>query len=194
MAHLAMIPSPLGMLGIAVSKEGSLCRIEFPLKGYKREAEASLHGKNQSVFASGCGGLSGKTIDDVCTGNPVMVDVVAQLDRYFEDPQWCFKLPLTLGGTPFQRRVWRALQSIPPGETVAYGTLANALGTSARAVGNACRANPIPIIIPCHRVVGAHDTGGFMGSRTNGPLAIKRWLLMHEIPSKSSKKRRVFHA
>ena len=187
-----MIPSPLGMLAIAVSKEGSLCRIEFPLKGHKRDAEASLHGKTQPVFALGCGGLSGKTIDDVCTGNPVMVDVVDQLHRYFEDPQWCFKLPLTLGGTPFQRRVWRALQSIPSGKTVAYGTLADALGTSARAVGNACRANPIPIVIPCHRVVGAHDTGGFMGSRADQSLIIKRWLLTHEVPSDTSKECRVF--
>nr|VFK44850.1 MAG: methylated-DNA-[protein]-cysteine S-methyltransferase [Candidatus Kentron sp. TC]VFK47134.1 MAG: methylated-DNA-[protein]-cysteine S-methyltransferase [Candidatus Kentron sp. TC] len=114
------------------------------------------------------------------TENSVVADAVEQLGRYFEDPEWRFELPLAPGGTPFQQRVWQALQSIPSGETISYGTLAARLGTCARAVGNACRGNPIPIIIPCHRVVGVRGPGGFMGSRAGEPLAIKKWLLTHE--------------
>lgn len=83
-------------------------------------------------------------------------------------------------GTPFQQRVWRALQAIPAGEVRRYGELAAALGTSARAVAAACRANPIPLLIPCHRVVAAAGPGGYMGQTRGEALAIKLWLLRHE--------------
>lgn len=83
-------------------------------------------------------------------------------------------------GTPFQRRVWQALTGIPFGETRSYGELAKALHSSARAVAGACRRNPLPLLVPCHRVVSKNNLGGFMGN-TDGPaLAIKRWLLQHE--------------
>jgi methylated-DNA-[protein]-cysteine S-methyltransferase len=74
------------------------------------------------------------------------------------------------------------MQSIPAGETRTYGELAKAIGSSARAVGGACGANPIPLVVPCHRVVGAGGSlGGFMGAREEGfELMIKRWLLAHE--------------
>ena len=108
-------------------------------------------------------------------------EVLDQLFRYFEDPRWRFDLPLLMGGTPFQRRVWEALRRIPPGETRSYGELAAALGSSARAVGGACRRNPIPIVVPCHRVIAAGGgPGGFMGRREGEALAIKTWLLDHE--------------
>jgi methylated-DNA-[protein]-cysteine S-methyltransferase len=83
-------------------------------------------------------------------------------------------------GTPFQRRVWQRLSAIPAGETLTYGALARELGTSARAVGGACRTNPIPLVIPCHRVVATNGLGGYSGERGGDWLAKKRWLLAHE--------------
>ena len=106
--------------------------------------------------------------------------VLDQLFHYFEDARWEFDLPLAPGGTPFQRRVWQALRRIPSGSTRSYGELAGELGSSARAVGGACRRNPIPIVVPCHRIVSATGVGGFMGERDGEALAIKRWLLDHE--------------
>ena len=87
-----------------------------------------------------------------------------QLTDYFTGAQREFELPLAPEGTSFRLRVWQAMQSIPYGETMSYGALARALGTAPRAVGGACGANPIPLIIPCHRVVGAGGAlGGFSG-------------------------------
>lgn len=104
----------------------------------------------------------------------------AQLRAYFADPRRPLDLPLELTGTPFQKRVWAALRAIPAGETRRYGELADRLGSGPRAVGGACRANPIPLFVPCHRVVAAGGAGGFMG-RVEGPaLALKHWLLQHE--------------
>lgn len=103
-----------------------------------------------------------------------------QLARYFDEPGFRFTLPLCTADTDFQHRVRGALQAIPAGEVRTYGELARSLGTSARAVGGACRANPMPLIVPCHRVVAAAGPGGYAG-RTVGPeLARKRWLLAHE--------------
>jgi methylated-DNA-[protein]-cysteine S-methyltransferase len=72
------------------------------------------------------------------------------------------------------------LRSIPPGRTRTYGELASKLGTSARAVGGACRANPCPVVVPCHRVVAANGLGGFAGDTSGRKLEVKRWLLRHE--------------
>jgi methylated-DNA-[protein]-cysteine S-methyltransferase len=104
----------------------------------------------------------------------------AELSAYFADPGHRFELPLRLAGTPFQRRVWEALSAIAPGRTRTYGDLAAELGTSPRAVGGACRANPCPIVVPCHRVVGATGLGGFAGDTSGHKLDVKRWLLRHE--------------
>lgn len=106
--------------------------------------------------------------------------VMAQLEAYFRDPRYPFTVPLATGGTTFQQRVWAALQTIPPGTVLTYGELARQLGTAARAIGGACRANPLPILIPCHRVVGQQGLGGYTGAVTGDPLGIKRWLLRHE--------------
>lgn len=104
----------------------------------------------------------------------------AELAAYFADGRHCFRIPLYLAGTPFQQAVWQALQTIPPGQVVTYGGLARRLSSSPRAIGNACRRNPCPILVPCHRVVAAHGLGGYDG-RTDGPLLErKRWLLRHE--------------
>ncbi|MFO7641570.1 MAG: methylated-DNA--[protein]-cysteine S-methyltransferase [Candidatus Competibacteraceae bacterium] len=106
--------------------------------------------------------------------------VVAQLEAYFRDPQASFTVPLALPGTVFQQRVWAALQAIPAGTVLTYGELARQLGTAARAIGSACRNNPLPILIPCHRVVSRQGLGGYAGEVTGDPLGIKRWLLRHE--------------
>lgn len=106
--------------------------------------------------------------------------VCRQLRAYLEDPRAAFDLPLALRGTPYQRRVWRALRRIPPGRVLTYGELARRLKTGARAVGRACQANPMPIVVPCHRVVATDSAGGFMGRRRGAAIALKRWLLAHE--------------
>ncbi len=106
--------------------------------------------------------------------------VAAQLGRYFADPGPGFDLPLSLQGSAFQQRVWQRLQQIPLGTVCTYGALAGEFGTSPRAIGNACRANPVPIVVPCHRVVAVHGWGGYAGAKGGKKLAAKRWLLRHE--------------
>jgi methylated-DNA-[protein]-cysteine S-methyltransferase len=106
--------------------------------------------------------------------------VCEQLLRYFENPDAQFTVSLKPVGTPYQQKVWQAMSNIPRGETRSYGELAAALKSGAQAVGQACGANSIPIIIPCHRVVGKAGLGGFMRHACGDPLKIKRWLLTHE--------------
>lgn len=103
-----------------------------------------------------------------------------QLRTYFEEPSHCFRLEFDLRGTPFQQRLWQALLQIAPGQTLSYGDLAKILSSSARAVGNACRANPCPIVVPCHRVLAKQGLGGYAGATGGKNLEIKRWLLRHE--------------
>jgi methylated-DNA-[protein]-cysteine S-methyltransferase len=106
---------------------------------------------------------------------------VRELDRYLADPGFRFTLPLAAAGTPFRQRVWEAIARIPAGESRTYGELARELHTAPRAVGGACGANPIALVVPCHRVVGSRGAlGGFMNATAGDPLAIKRWLLRHE--------------
>lgn len=103
-----------------------------------------------------------------------------QLERYREDPDTRFELPLLIEGTPFQRRLWQALCQIPRGRTLTYGELARRLGAEPRAVGQACGDNRLPIVIPCHRVVAANGIGGFAHSTGGYLIEAKRWLLAHE--------------
>ena len=107
-------------------------------------------------------------------------DVLRALQAYFDDPRRLPEVDLQLSGTPFQCRVWQELCSIPVGKIITYGALARRLESSARAVGNACRRNPVPILVPCHRVVAARGLGGFAGSRRGRLIGVKRWLLKHE--------------
>jgi methylated-DNA-[protein]-cysteine S-methyltransferase len=104
-----------------------------------------------------------------------------ELERYLSDPGYRFTVPLEPAGTSFQRRVWAALSAIPRGQSRTYGEVARVVRTAPRAVGQACGANRIALIIPCHRVVGAQGSlGGFMNAADGDPIAIKRWLLAHE--------------
>ncbi len=108
-------------------------------------------------------------------------EAVRQIKAYLTDPAFKFGLPLKPAGTPFQRRVWGEISAIPKGLTDTYGQLAKRLKNAPRAVGQACGANPYPLVVPCHRVVA---TGGGLGgfNRQGGGflLDIKRWLLRHE--------------
>lgn len=120
------------------------------------------------------------TASELLPVNAATERVVSQLQAYFADSRFCFSIPLAITGTAFQQQVWAALQAIPPGTTLTYGELGKQLNTAARAIGNACRNNPVPILIPCHRVVSRQGLGGYAGAITGDPLAIKRWLLQHE--------------
>jgi methylated-DNA-[protein]-cysteine S-methyltransferase len=111
--------------------------------------------------------------------SPILDEAARQLDAYFDGELEAFDLPLELHGTDFQRRCWLALTSIPIGQTVSYGEQARRLGfgpDAARAVGAANGRNPIPIVLPCHRVIGADGSLTGFG----GGLHLKRFLLEHE--------------
>ena len=104
-----------------------------------------------------------------------------QLNAYLDDPDFAFDLPLKLTGTAHQIKVWEVLKTIPRSEALTYGELAARVLSAPRAIGGACGRNPLPLVIPCHRVVAAGGSlGGFMGGHGDDPLAIKRWLLSHE--------------
>ncbi len=100
-----------------------------------------------------------------------------QLRAYFDGTRDSFDLPLHVNGSDLQRAVCKAMRAIPLGETRTYGDLAADLGVPAQAIGSACGGNPIPVIIPCHRVLGAASLGGFSGM---GGVETKVWLLRHE--------------
>ena len=114
--------------------------------------------------------------------DPLGWKVAEQLREYFAGKRRDFDLPLAPEGTEFRRRVWEALRTIPFGQTRTYGDIADAVACRApRAVGQANRHNPIPIVIPCHRVVGSDGIGGYAGQWARGEgLDRKRWLLRHE--------------
>lgn len=151
MAYQARLPAPFAVLGI-MTDGTALTGLDFlPLETPSLEPQ-----------------------------DAVSRQVCIQLQAYFADPLFSFDLPLSLHGTVFQSRVWQALRQIASGSTQSYGELAKLLHSAPRAVGQACGANPIPVIIPCHRVLARDGLGGFMNSTGGDPLAIKRWLLQHE--------------
>ncbi|GJL74970.1 MAG TPA: cysteine methyltransferase [Nitrosomonas nitrosa] len=114
-------------------------------------------------------------------GTPLAKEVCAQLQAYLSDPRYTFDLSLHISGTVHQRRVWEQIQDIPSGQTCSYADIAAKIHSAPRAVGRACGANKIPIVIPCHRIIAKNGgLGGFMNARDGEPLEIKRWLLQHE--------------
>lgn len=146
--------TPLGPLLLAGSSDG-LSRIELPVDGALAEPPAGAI-RSSSGFE----------------------DARDQIDAYFRGECTDFTLDLAPAGTPFQRTVWAALCMIPYGETVSYGALAARIGRprASRAVGAANGANPLPIVVPCHRVIGADGSLTGFG----GGLPAKRYLLEHE--------------
>ena len=151
MDYQAKLKAPFGVLGIRCDA-GMLTGIEFLAPGTAPQPP-------RNAFAR-----------KVCD----------QLSAYFADPDFHFDLALRPGGTEHQNKVWRAMCAIPRGKVQTYGDLAAQIGSSPRAVGQACGNNPIPIVIPCHRVVGKSGMGGFMHHGEGYALDIKRWLLAHE--------------
>ncbi len=108
-------------------------------------------------------------------------EVCRQLQAYLSEPFFKFDINLHIGGTTHQSRVWQVIQNIPSGKTSSYADIAAQLHSAPRAVGRACGANRLPIIIPCHRVIAKNGgLGGFMNASDGNPLEIKRWLLRHE--------------
>ena len=113
--------------------------------------------------------------------NALAAEAVRQLRAYLADADFDFSLPLRPSGTAFQRRVWQAIAAIPKRETRSYGEVAKALHNAPRAVGQACGANPFPLVVPCHRVIAAGGAlGGFARNGGDFMLDVKRWLLAHE--------------
>ena len=118
---------------------------------------------------------------EVAPTTPLAAEAVRQLEAYLADPAFVFSLPLQAAGTPFQRRVWAQIAAIPLGRVETYGQLAKNIKNAPRAVGQACGANPYPLVVPCHRVIAAG--GGLGGFNRHGGgflLDVKRWLLHHE--------------
>lgn len=110
--------------------------------------------------------------------SPLLTEAKRQLDAYFDGDLTSFDLPINPMGTKHQEKVWNAMTEIPYGETVTYGEMAKQLGSAAQAVGGACGRNPIPVLVPCHRVMArAGKMGGYSG---DGGLYTKRALLVLE--------------
>jgi methylated-DNA-[protein]-cysteine S-methyltransferase len=110
-------------------------------------------------------------------GSALLAEAARQLAAYFDGRLSRFDLPLAPVGSPFETCVWAAMLAIPYGETRCYGDLANAVGSAPRAVGRACGRNPIPIVIPCHRVLARSGLGGYSGE---GGIGTKQRLLALE--------------
>ena len=141
------IPSPFGPIEIA-EREGAIVRLTWPAESAPAEPPTAL-----------------------------LAEAARQLGAYFAGERTAFDLPLRVEAGEFEQAVCAQMAAIPFGETRTYGEIAKALGSAAQPVGNACGANPIPIIIPCHRVLGASGLGGFSAA---GGVEDKVWLLKHE--------------
>jgi len=158
----SVVPTPIGDLAVAV-EGAAICRVHFG----DRSGPAG-----QSRAGPGWSGYQGETGDS----DPLLDAAAAQLREYFAGRRTEFDLPLAdVGGSGFERRVWAALADIPYGEMRTYGQIASAVGDpgAARAVGTACNRNRLPVLLPCHRVVGAD--GKLVGF--GGGLPRKRFLL-----------------
>ena len=157
------LETPIGVLWIACSGRG-VCKVILPGEGAKAALDRWL-----STYLP-----TSELIDT----SVLLERTCAELSEYFTDSRHDFTLPLDFRGSSFYRRVWLALTQIPYGRTVSYGHLAHTLGApkAARAVGAACGANPVPIIAPCHRVLGSDGSLHGFG----GGLPLKAWLLRHE--------------
>lgn len=113
-------------------------------------------------------------------GNELARRLATALDAYIDRGAAFHDIPVAPRGTPFQSRVWAAISAIPCGQIQRYGDIATQLGSAARAVGQACGANPLPLIVPCHRVLGSKGIGGFANHSDGWLIETKRWLLWHE--------------
>ena len=126
------------------------------------------------------GSISSLKFQSNCSSsnNPTLLYAQAQLLEYFAGTRKTFELSLYLNGTAFQTKVWKAIKRIPYGQTMTYGALAKILGTSPRAIGLTCAANPTPILIPCHRVIGKNNN--LTGYSAGKGIKTKKQLLLRE--------------
>ncbi|WP_188704240.1 methylated-DNA--[protein]-cysteine S-methyltransferase [Silvimonas iriomotensis] len=148
----AVIDSPVARLGL-IARQGALARIDFTLPDTPLQPPQ----------------------------DPLLIEAARQLQAWFADPNFVFDLPLKLSGSAHEMAVWEQIAQIPCGETRTYADIATAIGSVARAVGGACGQNPVPLIIPCHRVVAASGVGGFNAHRGGVDwVPIKRQLLLKE--------------
>lgn len=126
----------------------------------------------------------GEIFPQATTSSPLTQRVEAALCAWIEDPAYdlaALVQPREARGTPYQQRVWAAIAAIPRGQTRSYGDLAEHLGSAPRAVGQACGANPLPLVVPCHRVISRSGTlGGFAHHGEGWLLRLKAWLLDRE--------------
>ncbi|MEM9320473.1 MAG: methylated-DNA--[protein]-cysteine S-methyltransferase [Pseudomonadota bacterium] len=139
--------------------------LDTPIGSFWVEAE------DDAVIACGWGHAPG------AAGHPVLEQALAEIDGYFTGQRAEFDVPVRISAEGVQGRVMHAMRAIAFGETLTYGEIAASVGASAQAVGQACGANPIPILVPCHRVLGAHGLGGFSAP---GGIETKVALLKHE--------------
>lgn len=154
MNYEAIINSPIGLLGIKLNEQQSVVtHIDF---------------------------LDSKKYSHKTSTIPLIQHVITELKNYFNNPHHIFNIPLQVNGTELQKKIWQAMQKIPVGKTLSYGALAEKIKTSPRVIGNACRANPLPIFIPCHRIVAKNHLGGFAGAIEGELINMKTWLLNHE--------------
>ncbi|MBV9824786.1 MAG: methylated-DNA--[protein]-cysteine S-methyltransferase [Alphaproteobacteria bacterium] len=112
--------------------------------------------------------------DAQSNGSPLLLEAARQLSAYLDGKLTAFDLPLGAAGSQFEQAVWAAMCAIPYGQTRSYGDVAHELDSGPRAVGRACGRNPIPIIVPCHRILGRSGMGGYSGGTG---LPTKQWLL-----------------
>ncbi|WP_036746785.1 methylated-DNA--[protein]-cysteine S-methyltransferase [Paenibacillus sp. UNC451MF] len=159
------IQSPIGPLVLAAAGE-RLCHIEF---GSFADAGSKLETWSKRWYGSS---------QWSCTPSPLLVDAEKQMEQYFAGERKVFDISLDLRGTPFQIKVWEALTRIPYGQVCSYKDIGQAIQSekAVRAVGGANNRNPVPIIVPCHRVIGAD--GSLVGY--GGGLNVKIHLLQHE--------------
>jgi len=154
----ALINAPFGMVAIAM--QGNQLSIELLPSSASQESLQFYH--------------------PTAITNFIVKQAYEQIKQYLQQPATQFNSSLyQQDGTAFQQRVWQAVAAIPKGATASYGQIASQIGSGPRAVANACGANNIPLIIPCHRVVAQNGIGGFMQGKENG-ISVKRWLLAHE--------------
>ena len=141
----------------------SICYIESPVGRLALEADDDCV---TAVRWASPGERATSSMTGTGKANPVLKEATRQLDRYFGRRLRRFDLPLAAHGTDYQKRVWAMMRDIPFGETATYGGMAMALGSGPRAVGMACGRNPLPIIVPCHRVLASGGKeGGYSGGR-----------------------------
>jgi len=147
----AIVPAPFGAMGIR-TEDGVLLELTYLPPQYEAKAPADALNK----------------------------EVARQVKAYLADPDFEFELPLSATGTDHQRKVWDVINAIPRGEVLTYAQVARRIGSAPRAVGQACGANWVPLVIPCHRVTATVGIGGFAHHDGGFHQNVKRWLLQHE--------------